>query len=158
LARSAYDMEISKERPWGIQGTAWRHLSAAAHLVVARYMHPAKRPPAAVCSPVYRTELGRRTTIYPNNKVNFVRCATRAEADYVAAYVNSEPVQTSIARQCSSTTIGPGVLTGLPIPSYDHTNLDHVALTEIGKEAAMDPGKWPSFSGRAAELALRISI
>ena len=28
-SRSAYDMELTDERPWGLQGAAWRHLSLA---------------------------------------------------------------------------------------------------------------------------------
>lgn len=157
LGRSAYDMQLTATRPWGIQGTAWRHLTPSAHLVVARYMHPEKRPPAAVCSPRYYEELGRVSVVYPNNKVNFVACATPAEADYVAAFLNSDPILDLVAQQCSSTTIAPGAMNRLPVPKFSASHPMHAELSDIGSRCRALPGDWASFGDRGAALVTELA-
>ncbi len=157
LGRSAYDMKITEDRPWGIQGTAWRHIHANAHLVVARYMHPAKTPPAAISSPTMRTDLGRNTCSYPNNKVNFLACASLEEADYISAYVNSAPAQESIAHQTSSTTIPPIAMNRLPMPLFDSTDARHRALMELGAACRENHLRWLSVGGEVGELVMSLS-
>ncbi len=150
-------MKITEDRPWGIQGTAWRHIHANAHLVVARYMHPAKTPPAAISSPTMRTDLGRNTCSYPNNKVNFLACASLEEADYISAYVNSAPAQESIAHQTSSTTIPPIAMNRLPMPLFDSTDARHRALMELGAACRENHLRWLSVGGEVGELVMSLS-
>lgn len=128
-SRSAYDLRLTEQTPWGVSGPG-RHLRPDAHLVVARYMHPRKTPPAAVCSPLMDHRLGRVTTVYPNNKVNFIAAGSRREAGYLAGFVNSPLAQAAIARQASSTTIAPVTMNSLPIPAFDPLNPDHLRLAD----------------------------
>lgn len=125
--RSAYDLRLTPQTPWGVSGPG-KHLRPDAHLVVVRYMHPGKTPPAAVCSPIADPRLGRVTTVYPNNKVNFIATRSREEADYLAGFVNSPLAQAAIARQASSTTIAPVTMNSLPIPAFDPADERHVRL------------------------------
>jgi len=127
--RSAYDLRLTEQTPWGVSGPG-RHLRPDAHLVVSRYMHPRRTPPAAVCSPLMDRRLGRVTTVYPNNKVNFIAAGTRREADYLAGFVNSPLAQAAIARQASSTTIAPVTMNSLPIPTFGPSDSSHLRLAE----------------------------
>lgn len=152
--RSAYDMKLDEDYPWGIQGTAWRHMSRSKILVVSRYMMPDARPPAAVVRPVEDPRLGFATTAYPNNKVNFLACSSLAEADYVAAFINSEPAQSTIARRVSSTTIGPSALNALAMPKYDPTDSAHLALADVGNECRIAPRAWPALKNSLDKLVV----
>lgn len=138
VKRSAYDMKIDQEYPWGIQGTAWKHLNRSSTYVACRYMHPTRRPPAAVVVPDFAPFLGFKTTLYPNNKVNFVSCGSLSEADYLATFVNSSPALGFIARVSSSTTIAPSTMTNLLIPRFDSENRLHRQLMEIGQECRLN--------------------
>lgn len=142
LHRSAYDLKLTDDTPWGIQGTSWRYLRPEVNLVVCRYIYPDKRPPAAVAPPTAHSELGRSTTIYPNNKLNFVACGSIQEADYLCAFVNSSRAQDLIARLASSTTISPGVMNSLPIPRYDRTNSLYCELARLGRVCREEPSSW----------------
>ncbi len=146
VRRSAYDMKLTPDQPWGIQGLAWRHMSRDAIYVACRYMEPRKRPPASVVQPTLDPKLGLATPRYPNNKVNFVACASLAEADYMAAYMNAPSVQDEIARLVSSTTIGPAVLSGLPVPAYNQNDESHIALRALGQECRIEPHAWPALA------------
>jgi hypothetical protein len=130
--RSAYHgLTISDEIPWAILGP-WQYLDRATPLVMSRYMHPDKRPPTAVVSPRFDSALGLVTTVYPNNKTNFLK-AELAEADYLAAWINSEASQSAIARFVSSTTIPPLALQRLPIPRFDPDKDIHHRISELGR-------------------------
>lgn len=133
--RSAYDLRLTEQTPWGVSGPG-RYLCADAHLVVARYMHPRRTPPAAVRSPMTDPRLGRVTTVYPNNKLNFIATGSRDEADYLAGFVNSPLAQAAIARQASSTTIAPVTMNSLPIPAFDPTDHDHVRLAGMAAQCS----------------------
>ncbi|GAA1061009.1 N-6 DNA methylase [Agromyces bracchium] len=144
--RSAYDMRLDHDYPWGIQGTAWKHMSRDRILVVSRYMEPNKRPPAAVYQPTEDTRLGMRTTCYPNNKVNFLACTSLAEADYVAAFMNSGPALSTVARRSSTTTIAPSTLNALAIEQYNPAIGLHREVAAIGEECRVDPHAWPALA------------
>lgn len=152
-SRSAYDMKLDRDHPWGIQGTAWRHMRRDRILVVCRYMESQKRPPAAVVAPVDDPRLGLRTTRYPNNKVNFLACLSLLEADYVAAFLNSDPVQATIAQRSSSTTIAPATLNALYLPRFTPSDELHRAISAVGEEARLSPGSaWPALRDHLNEL------
>jgi len=138
--RSAYDLRLTPQTPWGVSGPG-QHLRPDAHLVVTRYMHPRRTPPAAVCSPAADPRLGRVTTVYPNNKVNFISTRSREEADYLAGFVNSPLAQAAIARQASSTTIAPVTMNSLPIPAFDGSDPSHQRLAAIAARCSADPSE-----------------
>ncbi|WP_157485730.1 MULTISPECIES: N-6 DNA methylase [unclassified Frigoribacterium] len=140
--RSAYDMKLDKEFPWGIQGIAWRHMSRSRILVLSRYMEPNSMPPASVYQPEDDSRLGLKTTCYPNNKVNFLACDSLEEADYIAAFMNSGPARQSIARRVSSTTIAPNTLNSLALPKYDVSVRSHRDLRDLGEECRLAPHAW----------------
>lgn len=152
VSRSAYDLKLTDESPWGIQGTAWRHMGRLRALVVCRYMEPSGRPPAAVAMPQDDPRLGLRTTMYPNNKVNFVGCESLSQADYVAAFVNSGPVQDLIQRLSSTTTISPSTMNRIGIPIFDSDIRVHRDLSALGQECRLDPTLWESLREEAAAL------
>ncbi len=145
-------MRIDEEYPWGIQGTAWRHMKRNRFLVVSRYMEPNKRPPAAVVEPYDDPALGFRTTRYPNNKVNFLACTSLAEADFIAAYANSSPAHEAIARRSSSTTIAPATLNGLYLPRFNPGEQLHLEISAIGQECRVSPRAWPALLEPLDEL------
>lgn len=157
LNRSAYDMRLTTEKPWGIQGQAWKHMSRETVYVASRYMAPDKHPLACVVQPEIDARLGITTVRYPNNKVNFVACSSTAEADFVAAFVNAPSVQAEIARLVSNTTIGPSVLTGLPIPKYEAQNDSHLALRQLGQECRIEPHGWEALGDVADELVANLA-
>jgi hypothetical protein len=154
--RSAYDMQIDADHPWGIQGTAWKHVGRTRIMVVCRYMESKKRPPAAVYEPADDDALGFKTSCYPNNKVNFLTCSNLQEADYVAAFVNSEPAQATIARRSSSTTIAPSTLNALALPEYDPANPLHRSISEIGQECRLTPHSWPALANHLRDLVVEL--
>lgn len=154
--RSAYDMKLSPEQPWGIQGLAWRYMSRDVTYVASRYMTPDKRPPAGVVRPIEDTRLGFATTRYPNNKVNFVACTSLAEADFVAAFLNAPFIQAEIARLVSSTTIGPSVLSALPIPQFNASLELHMELRLLGQECRLAPHGWTALAETSGALVKRV--
>ena len=132
--RSPYqELQPSAERPWGIQGP-WMHLSRTAPLVLCRYMHPQRKPPAAVALSRYEPKLGLVTTVYPNNKSDFVRAGSEDEAWYIAACVNAPCSQAALARFVSSTTIGPSALGRLPLPRFEPANPLHFQVVAQGRK------------------------
>lgn len=151
--RSAYDLKLSADQPWGIQGVAWRHMARSRVYVACRYMVSDRRPPAAVIAPAPDSKLGITTTSYPNNKVNFVACGSVQEADYIAAFVNSAPAQHAISRRGTSTTIAPSALNALALPQFDRTNSTHRALADVGAECRTSPDLWPALQEQLGELA-----
>ncbi len=154
--RSAYDMKIDDDHPWGIQGTAWRHMGRERVLVLCRYMEPSSRPPAAVYQPRHDPALGFNTTCYPNNKVNFLATSSLQEADFVAAFVNSRPAQDAIARRSSTTTIGPAMLNSLALPKFDRLNELHRKISAVGQECRLTPQAWPALGPELAQLVVEL--
>jgi len=131
--RSAYQLSIDGDHPWPILGP-WAHLRRGSHLVMTRYMHPNKTPPAAVRLARFDQRLGMTTTAYPNNKVNFIAADSESEAHYIAAWINAPACQEAIARFVSSTTIPPAALERLPIPKFDAGDPLHAELARLGSE------------------------
>ena len=137
--RSPYqELQPTAERPWGIQGP-WGHLRRDANLVLSRYIHPAGMPPAAAALPRFDSRLGRVTTVYPNNKCNFLAVTSRDEASYVTGCLNAPISQVAIARFVSTTTIGPAALQRLPFPQFDPNRKSHGTVVEIARGLAEAP-------------------
>lgn len=157
MARSAYQLRIDNDHPWPILGP-WAYLKRQNHLVFVRYMHPQKRPPAAVRSPTFERRLGLVTTAYPNNKVNFIATTSEEEAHYLAAWVNAPACQNAIAGFVSSTTIPPVALERLPIPVFDRDDSDCLAISQLGRRCAEMIGRGAEYEaclGDVNELVLR---
>jgi hypothetical protein len=108
-------------------------------MVLSRYMHPQKRPPAAVAVAEFDEKLGITTTVYPNNKCNFVQVGSESEAWYLAALLNSELALSGIARFVSSTTIAPSALERLPVPLFDRECADHRNLAVAAEKWVAEP-------------------
>ena len=136
-SRSPYQqLQPSADKPWGVLGPTER-LSRATPVVLCRYIHPKKHPPAAVYLAQFDERLGFATSCYPNNKSNVhIPAGGEREAHFIAAWVNSPPSQSAIERVASSTTIGPTTLQRLPIPRYDQDDPDHARLADIAENAS----------------------
>src|SRR5699024_9617101 len=128
LNRSAYDLRIDEEYPWGIQGTAFRHLSRSRILVVSQYMHPQKTPNASVISPTFDPKLGYATTKYPNNKVNFLACSSLSKSDYVAIFLSSDHPQGTISWSFTATTCSPPMFITTSLRKFSKKNKFHIKL------------------------------
>ncbi len=131
-------LQPSLDYPFGVRGPT-EHLSRLSPVVLSRYMHPAKRPPAAVAVPKLDTKLGLVTTCYPNNKSNVHVPKSLNEARFLAGWLNSPSALDAVARVASSTTIGPTTLHRLPIPKFDPANEDHARIVEIAESAETVP-------------------
>jgi hypothetical protein len=152
--RSPYaELRPTPSRPWGIQGP-WSHLRRNANLVLCRYMHPRGRPPAAVAVARTNPQLARVTTVYPNNKSNFVAVASEAEAWFIASFINSAPAQDAISRFVSTTTIGPAALQRLPIPRFDPDDAAHTALSDLGRKVAIGEADLVELDGVVRQVAI----
>lgn len=131
--RSPYgELRPTAVRPWGIQGP-WLYLRRTAPLVVCRYIHPRKMPPAAPVAAMLDARLDLITTVYPNNKANFVAVRDEDEAWYVASFVNAPVAQRAIARFVSTTTIGPAALQRLPVPLWNPADETQRRLAGVGR-------------------------
>jgi hypothetical protein len=147
-ARSPYqELQPTNERPWGIQGP-WAHIRRESTLAMCRYMHPLGRPPAAVAEPRFDPRLGMSTTVYPNNKSNFVKVDSAEEAWFVVGCVNAPYAQEALSRFVSTTTIGPAALHRLPIPKFEKANTLHAAVVIAAQTAASSqPGDYSELDG-----------
>ena len=135
IDRSPYGkLQPSADKPWGVLGPT-EHFSRRHPIVLSRYIFATKRPPTAVYVPRWDQRLGLETVCYPNNKSNMFVTQSLSEAHYVAAWINSNPAQASIARLVSSTTITPVALKRLPMPRFDPANRIHQRLSEIARQS-----------------------
>lgn len=127
-------LQPSAEKPWGVRGPTER-LTRSSPVVLCRYMHPAKRPPAALATPDFDEKLDLTTTCYPNNKSNVHVPLSIEEGLYLTGWINSEPAGQAIASCASSTTIGPTTLHRLPIPRFDSDDPIHIRIVEMTRAA-----------------------
>lgn len=155
-ARSPYGkLQPSEEKPFGVLGPTER-LSRTSTLVLCRYMHPEKHPPAAVAKPQWDPKLGRTTTCYANNKSNVHITNSTQEAHYLAGWMNSLPAQEAIARLASSTTIGPTTLHRLPIAKFDLSDETHSEIGQIALSAEEGQSiDWDHLATLVADAALK---
>jgi len=152
--RSAYDLDLSEETPFAIQG-AFEHLSPHEPYVVSRYIAPGGTPPAAPVFPEFDGRLGRATVPYFNNKSNFLRVESPEEAWFIATFINVPASQQLIGRVAMSTTISPMKLASVPIPRFDPTDDAHRRLVELGR-GAVEVDAWEASLNEINTLVLTI--
>jgi hypothetical protein len=90
--------------------------------------------------PEHDARLNRTTLPYPNNKSNIYYAASADEAFFLSGFINSSPAQEALSRFAVSTGVTPQALARLPIPTFDSTNRDHMALADLGRRAAAITG------------------
>jgi len=133
-ARSAYDLDLSEEKPFAIQG-ALQYLSQHGNYVASRYIAAAGRPPTSPVIPSLDHRLARVTAPYFNNKSNFLKTQSEDEAWFVATFFNAPGAQALLGRISMSTVISPRKLASVPVPRFDARDDRHRRLVELGKSA-----------------------
>jgi N-6 DNA Methylase len=155
--RSMYRRDLSDEFPWELSGPV-EHLRAEGALVFVRYLATGGRPAAAVREPSLDQRLGRTTLPLPNNKSNIYYTSDPDEAHFIAAFINSEPAQSALARFAVSTGVTPAALARLPMPRFDPANESHIALAVLGRAAATDAADGNEEGVQEAEAALNAIV
>ncbi len=119
-------------KSWDVTGADWCRLQGAFEHMPGPYLVlvPEQRmpPPAAVVGAVHVPELGRKAIPLPNHKVTFCGVRTLDEALYLAAFINSTPIQVLLESYASSTAVSPTTMARLPIPPYDPSSSDSTRL------------------------------
>lgn len=110
-------------RSWQLDGPDWcrfegpmRHM-AGSNIVVVRELQ--KRPAAAVLPLRYDHGLGRTASPLIDHKLMFCAVDSPDEAVYLAAFINSTPIQDLLASYASEIAISPQTAARLPIPDFD---------------------------------------
>ena len=153
-ARSAYDLDLSPQTPFAIQG-AFEHLAADTPYVVSRYIAAEGRPPTAPIFPVVDQRLGRATVPYFNNKSNFLQTTDEDESWFVAAFLSSPCCQNLIGRIATSTTISPRKLASVPIPRFDPGDARHQRIAQLGV-MSISPENWVEHTDELDVLVLAV--
>lgn len=124
-------------RNWNLEGADWCRLDgpmghmAGSNIVVVRELQ--KRPAAAVISLRYDEALGRTSQPLVDHKLIFCQVDSPDEAVYLAATINSTPMQDLLASYANEIAISPQTLARLPIPDFDFVG--HRAVVEGGHRA-----------------------
>jgi hypothetical protein len=90
---------------------------AGSNIVVVRELQ--QRPAAAVLSLRYDDNLGRTSHPLIDHKLMFCAVDSPDEAVYVAAFINSTPIQDLLASYVNEIAVSPQTLARLPIPDFD---------------------------------------
>jgi hypothetical protein len=101
------------------------------HLVVVR--EQSERPAAAVVDAVFDFDLGRSASPLIDHKLLFCSVESRDEALYLAAFINSTPVQDLLASFANEIAVSPTTLRRLPVPAWDDTNEKMKALADAAR-------------------------
>lgn len=123
-------------RSWDMESDDWCRLDgplnhmAGAHIVVVREQQ--RRPAAAILEPHFDRRLGRTVTPVVDHKLTFCAVDARAEAIYLASFINSSPLQDLLASYGNQIAISPQTLRRLPIPAYTETNSAE-AIVAVGE-------------------------
>jgi SAM-dependent methyltransferase len=110
-------------RNWKLAGPDWCRLDgplshmAGANIVVVRELQ--QRPAAAVLSLRYDERLGRTSHPLIDHKLMFCSVDSPDEAVYLAAFINSTPIQDLLASYANQIAVSPQTLARLPIPDFD---------------------------------------
>jgi SAM-dependent methyltransferase len=110
-------------RAWQLDGPDWCRLEgpiqhmAGSNIVVVRELQ--RRPAAAVLELRYDDMLGRSAYPLIDHKLMFCAVDSPDEAVYLAAFINSTPLQDLLASYASEIAISPQTLARLPIPDFD---------------------------------------
>jgi hypothetical protein len=111
---------------------ALQHMTGQ-HVVVVREL--SERPAAAMVETKANFDLGGRT-VAPliDHKLMFCSVASREEALYLTAMINSTPIQDLLASFVNSTSVSPKSMKRLPIPDFDDSNEEIGALVELAEQ------------------------
>jgi len=125
-------------RSWDMNSDDWCRVDGALghmageHLVVVREQQA--RPAAAVVEARMDYDLNRRTVPLIDHKLMLCSVPSRVEALYLAAVINSTPIQDLLASFANTTAVSPTTLRRLPIPAFDQEQQqasDIVALAGV---------------------------
>jgi SAM-dependent methyltransferase len=124
-------------RQWNLEGPDWCRLDGpmghmeGSNIVVVRELQ--RRPAAAVLSLRYDETLGRTSQPLVDHKLIFCQVDSPDEAVYIAAMINSTPMQDLLASYANEIAISPQTLARLPIPDFDPAR--HRAVVDAGRAA-----------------------
>lgn len=130
-------------RSWRMDGDDWCRVDGALghmageHLVVVREQQA--RPAAAVAEARMDYDLNRRTTPLIDHKLMLCSVPSRAEALYLAAVINSTPIQDLLASFANTTAVSPTTLRRLPIPAFDQEQQQVIDLCTLADLVLTDP-------------------
>ena len=130
--RPAYQGFAPSDDCWTLLHGATGHLRGA-HLVLVREI--ADPPSTAVVGPRTVTELGRRVTPIPSHKLNICETGSKEEAHFVAAIINSGPVQRFLSGYLMATSVSPRTLARIPIPPFSAEDKGHARIAALGEQA-----------------------
>lgn len=139
-------------RAWNMEGDDWCRVDgplshmAGRHIVVVREI--SDKPAAAVIKARMDFDLGRVASPLIDHKLLFCAVKSEEEALYLAAFINSTPVQDLLDSYINAVAVSPTTLSRLPIPAFDLTDPNVVRLVATARsiDQADDP---------TAEAALR---
>ncbi len=124
--RRHYDVLSKRKAPptrsWDIAGRDWARLDGplshmrGQHIVVVREQQ--QRPAAAVVQARFDDQLGRTVAPLIDHKLSFCAVASKQEALYLCAFINSTPIQDLLASFSNTVAIAPQTLARLPIPDF----------------------------------------
>lgn len=109
-------------RGWNMDGDDWLRLDGpfnhifGDHIVVVREMED--RPSAAVITARFDKNLGRTTAPLADHKLLFCCVDSKEEAIYLAAFINSTPIQDLLDSFANKIAVSPLTMKRLPIPDF----------------------------------------
>jgi len=157
--RSLYRAGASAvEGPWSLSGPL-HQIDPAAHLVLVRYIAGGGRPVAAVAGPAADARLGRVVTPLPNNKTNIFYTKDADEAHYLAGWINSFPVQSTLERYSAATGITPAALERVAIPAWNRQDDGHRQIFAAARtcETVAAAGNVPDLTAAWRTLDLAVA-
>jgi SAM-dependent methyltransferase len=141
-------------RQWNMKGDDWCRLDGpidhmlAGHLVVVRELQ--NRPAAAVIEPRYNEQLRRTCRPMLDHKLVFCSVSSLDEAVYLAAFINSTPVQDLLASFANQVAVSPQTLARLPVPPFDpEESTDVSALVAAGLAILRSNDPYSEWSAQA---------
>jgi hypothetical protein len=92
-----------------------------------------ERPAAAVLELRHDPNLGRTTAPLVDHKLMFCAVDSPDEAVYLAAMINSTPIQDLLASYANEIAVSPQTMARLPIPGFDLAT--HQPVVDAGRKA-----------------------
>jgi len=150
---------------WDIEGEDWCQIRSVDYMdgspaVAVNEM--AQRPAAAVVVPGYDDKLGRTATTLVDHKLIFCAVGSEREAHYLAAMLNSEPVQNLLTSFHSAIGVAPTTLSRLPIPEFSNS-AESNEIAGLARDAASaaradDPGRLAEVEDQINEKVLKMLV
>jgi hypothetical protein len=130
-------------RAWILDGPDWcrldgpmRHMLSS-NIVVVRELQ--KQPAAAVIQLRHDQKLGRTTAPLIDHKLMFCAVDSPDEAVYLAAVINSTPIQDLLVSYANEIAVSPQTMARLPIPDFDLAA--HQPVVDAGRDAIQSAEK-----------------